>query len=97
MIIITNALINQAGSYYIITVFTLFGIEASYIPLHLDDISVITLNLSLASALCNNNIILVAGSRRAVVSQEAKNKQYAYTRLQAYATTTVSYLHGWQL
>ena len=62
MIIITNVLINQAGSYYVITSFTLFGIEASYIPLHSDDIIVITLDLGSASVSCNNNnIILVMG------------------------------------
>ena len=33
-------------------------------------------------------------SRRAVVSSEAKKKQHARA-FQAYATTTVSYLHGW--
>ena len=51
-------LINQAGSYYLITSFILFGIEASYIPLHSDDIIVITLDLG--SALVND-IILVTG------------------------------------
>ena len=35
-------------------------------------------------------------SRRAVVSREAKKKQYARA-FQAYATTTVSYLHGWSV
>ena len=35
-------------------------------------------------------------SRLTVVSREAKKKQHA-ARLLAYATTTVSYLHGWQL
>ena len=45
-IIITNALTIQAGSYYLITNFYLFGIEASYILLHSDDIIVITLYLN---------------------------------------------------
>ena len=35
-------------------------------------------------------------SRRAVVSHEAKKKQHARA-FQAYATTTVSYLHGWSV
>ena len=58
-IIITNTLINQTGSYYIITNFTLFGIEASYIPLHLDSNIVFTLNLGSVLVSCNNDIILV--------------------------------------
>ena len=32
-VIITNTLINQAGGYYIIANFALYGIEARYIPL----------------------------------------------------------------
>ena len=32
-LIIINTFIIQVGSYYVITIFTLFGIEASYIPL----------------------------------------------------------------
>ena len=39
---------------------------------------------------------LLGLSRRAVVSREAKKKQYARA-FQAYATTTVSYLHGWSV
>ena len=42
--------------------FTLFGIEASYILLHLDDIIIVTLNLGSTPVSCNNNdIILVSG------------------------------------
>ena len=47
--------------------------------------------------ICACAAFILGISRRAVVSREAKKKQYAYTRLQAYATTTVSYLHGWKL
>ena len=43
-----------------------------------------------------NGYIHFKGSRRAVVSREAKKKQYARA-FQAYATTTVSYLHGWSV
>ena len=35
-------------------------------------------------------------SRRVVVSREAKKKQHART-FQAYATATMSYLHGWSV
>ena len=57
-IIITNVLINQAGSYYIITNFTLCGIEADYIH-YLVEIIAITLNLGFAISYNNNNIIFV--------------------------------------
>ena len=40
--------------------------------------------------------LLTLLSRRAVVSREAKKKQHARA-FQAYATTTVSYLHGWSV
>ena len=40
-----------------------------------------------------NSIYILYASRLTVVSREAK-KQHART---AYATITVSYLHGWQL
>ena len=55
-------LIIQAGSYYIITNFYLIWLEASYIPLHSDDIIVITLDIGSSSISCNNiDIIIVLG------------------------------------
>ena len=36
-------------------------------------------------------------SRLTVVSHEAKKKQHAHVSSGLYATTTVSYLHGWEL
>ena len=61
MIIITNALINQAGNYYVITSFYLIWDRSQLYPLHLDDIIVITLDLGSALVSCNNDIILVTG------------------------------------
>ena len=43
--------------------------------------------------MCNKQSNLI--SKRAVVSHKAAKKQHAH--LQAYVTTIVSYLHGWQL
>ena len=60
-IITTSTLINQAGSYYVITNCYLIGIEASYIPL-LNDIIVITFDLgSTLVSFNSNDIILVMG------------------------------------
>ena len=40
---------------------TLYGIDASHIQLHLEDIIFITLDLGCALVSCNNDIILVMG------------------------------------
>ena len=46
----------------LLQIMTLYGIEASYVPLHSDDIIVITLDLGSALVSCSNNdIILVTG------------------------------------
>ena len=43
----------------LLQIITLYGIEARYIPLHLDDIIIITLDLGYASVSCNNNDIII--------------------------------------
>ena len=59
-IIITNTLIKQTGSYYIITTFSFIWDISQLYPVYLDDINVITLNFGSALVSCNiNNIILV--------------------------------------
>ena len=57
-IIITNTLIKQTGSYYVITDFDRIWDISQLYPVYSDDIVVITLNLSSALVSCNNNDII---------------------------------------
>ena len=54
-IIITNTFIKQTGSYYVITNLKLIWDINQLYPVYLDNIIVITLNLSSAFVSCNNS------------------------------------------